>query len=180
MQPNNPVAASNLGVTQLWMGRYPEAVGSLELAARNAPNSYRIMGNLADAYRAVPGKEAKAAETYKRAVALAREQLRLNARDALAHSCVATGLAKNNQAAEAATEMQLALELAPKDPDILLDGAVVAALAGRTSDAIGFLRRSVEAGFCRAIIARQPEFERFRKDPAFQMIVAAPRKAAGS
>ena len=180
LQPNNPVAASNLGVTQLWMGRYPEAVVSLELAARNAPNSYRIMGNLADAYRAVPGKEAKASETYTRAVALAREQLRLNARDALAHSCVATGLAKNNHAAEAATEMRLALELAPKDPDILLDGAVVAALAGRTSDAIGFLRRSVEAGFCRAIIARQPEFERFRKDPAFQMIVAAPRQAAGS
>jgi hypothetical protein len=55
----------------------------------------------------------------------------------------------------------------------------VAALAGRTAEAIGSLRKAVEAGYCRDIIARQPEFERFRKDPEFQTIIAAPPRAAG-
>jgi Serine/threonine protein kinase len=179
LRPDNPIAASNLGVTQLWMGRYAEALASLELAARYAPNDYLVRANLGDAYRAVRGKEAKAIESYTRSIALAREQLRLNSRDAIAHSYAATGLAKTNHAAEAAEEMKQALDLDPKEPSILLDAAVVAALAGRTAEAIGSLRKAVDAGYCPAIIARQPEFERFRKDPEFQTIIAAPPRAAG-
>jgi TolB-like protein/Flp pilus assembly protein TadD len=179
LRPDNPIAASNLGVTQLWMGRYAEALASLELAARYAPNDYLVRANLGDAYRAVRGKEAKAIESYMRSIVLAREQLRLNSRDAIAHSYAATGLAKTNHAAEAAEEMKQALDLDPKEPSILLDAAVVAALAGRTAEAIGSLRKAVDAGYCPAIIARQPEFERFRKDPEFQTIIAAPPRAAG-
>jgi TolB-like protein/Flp pilus assembly protein TadD len=179
LRPDNPIVASNLGVTQLWMGRYAEALASLELATRYAPNDYLVRANLGDAYRAVRGKEAKAIESYARSIALAREQLRLNSRDAIAHSYAATGLAKTNHAAEAAEEMKQALDLDPKEPSILLDAAVVAALAGRTAEAIGSLRKAVEAGYCRDIIARQPEFERLRKDPRFQAIIAAPPRAAG-
>jgi hypothetical protein len=40
-------------------------------------------------------------------------------------------------------------------------------------------RKAVAAGYCRTIIARLPEFEQFRKDLAFQAIVAAPLRAAG-
>ena len=179
LRPDHPTAVSNLGVTQIWMGRYGEAVASLELAARYAPNDYLVRANLGDAYRAVPGKEAKAIECYTRSIALAREQLSLNSRDAKAHSYAATGLAKTNHPAEAVAEMKQALDLDPKEPSILLDAAVVAALAGQTAEAIGLLRRAVQAGYCRDIIARQPEFERFRKEPGFQAIVAAPPRAAG-
>ena len=180
LSPDNPTAVSNLGVTQLWMGRSGEAVASLELAARLTPNDYMVRANLGDAYRAVPGEEAKAIESYTRSIALAREQLGLNSRDAKAHSYAATGLAKTKRAAEAAEEMRQALALDPKEPAILVDAAVVAALAGRTTEAVGWLRRAVAAGYCRTTIARQPEFEGFRNDPAFQAIIAAPPRAAGS
>ncbi len=178
LRPDNPIAASNLGVTQLWTGRYREAIASLELAARSAPKNFQIQANLGDAYRAVK-KPGNAAAAYARSVALAREQLRLNPRDAIAHSYVATGLAKTDHAGEAAAEVKQALDLDPKEPSILLDAAVVAALAGRTAEAMDSLRKAVAAGYCRTIIARLPEFERFRKEPAFQAIVAAPPRAAG-
>jgi len=180
LRPDYPSALSNLGLTQLWMGRYSEAVASLELAARYAPNDYRIQANLGDAYHAVHEKEAKAAEAWVRSIALAREQLRLNSKDAMAHSFTATGLAKTNQAAEAAEEMKQALEVESKEPAILLDAAVVAALAGQTAEAIEWLRKAVSAGYCRTIIARQPEFQAFRNEPAFRAIIAAPPRAAGS
>ena len=180
LKPDNAVVASNLGVTQLWMGLYEEAIVSLELAARYSPKECRIRANLGDAYRAVLGKEDKAAEAYASAIAAAREQFRLNPRDAPAHSYAATSLAKTNHAAEAREEIRQALELDPKNPDILVDAGVVAALEGRSAEAIGFVRKAVEAGYCRSIIARQPEFEFLRKDPAFQAIVAAPHPAAGS
>jgi Flp pilus assembly protein TadD/TolB-like protein len=178
LRPDNPVAASNLGVTQLWMGRYREAVASLELAARYAPKNFQVQANLGDAYRAVK-EPAKATAAWARSIALAREQLRLNPRDAIAHSYAATGLAKTSQAAEAAAESKQARAMDPKEPTILVDAAVVAALAGRTAEALGLLRRAVEMGYCRDIIARQPEFERFRKEPGFQVIVAAPPRTAG-
>jgi Flp pilus assembly protein TadD/TolB-like protein len=179
LRPDHSPAVSNLGVTQLWMGRYGEAVASLELAARLAPKSYLVRANLGDAYRAVPGEEAKAIGSYTRSIALTREQLRLNPRDAMAHSYAATGLAKTKHAAEAAEEMRQALDLDPKEPAILVDAAVVAALAGRTAESVDWLRKAVQAGYCRTIIARQREFEAFRDDPAFQAIVSAPPRAAG-
>jgi len=180
LRPDNPIVASNLGVTQLWMGRHEEAVVSLELAARHAPNDYLVRANLGDAYRALGGKNAKAADAYTRSIGQAREQLRLNPSDATAHSYAATDLAKTNHPAEAAAEMKRALELDAKEASILVDAAVVAALAGRKAEAIGWLRKAVAAGYCRAVIARQPEFEALRADPAFQTLIAAPPKAAGS
>jgi len=76
--------------------------------------------------------------------------------------------------------MKEALAIDAKDPSILVDAAVVAALAGRKPEALDWLRKGVEAGYCRGIISRQEEFEPFRKDPDFQRIIAAPPKAAGS
>jgi Flp pilus assembly protein TadD/TolB-like protein len=179
LRPNNAAAASNLGVTQLWMGRYDDAAASLEVAARNNPNDFRIQTNLGDARRAA-GKGTDAGANYARSLALAQEQLRLNARDAQAHSYAATSLAKMGRAKEADDQMRQALAIDSKDPGILVDAAVVAALAGRDADAIGWLRKAVESGYCRSIIARQAEFERFHGDSQFQAIVAAPPRAAGS
>ena len=179
LQPDNPIAASNLGVTQLWMGRYAEAVASLQRAARYAPD-YQVEANLGDAYRSLRGNEANSARAYEGSIALAREQLRLNPNDATAHSWLATGLAKTRRSAEAGSEIKRALELDPKDPGILFDAATVAVLADRKPEALGWLRKAVERGYCRDIIVRQQEFERFSHDPAFQAIIAAPPRAAGS
>ena len=60
------------------------------------------------------------------------------------------------------------------------EAAIVAALAGRDAEAIEWLRRAVAAGYCRDIILWQPEFARFRDNPEFRSIVAAPRNAAGT
>jgi tetratricopeptide (TPR) repeat protein len=180
LKPQDPIAASNLGLTQLWTGRYADAVASLEKAVREAPSDYTIWGNLGDAYRMAPGAASKSADAYARSIRLAREQLRINPADAEAHSFVATGLAKTGHAREGTEEIQRALALAERNPNVMADSAIVAALAGRDSEALDWLRKAVAAGYCRSIIARQPEFARLRDNPDFRSIVAAPRAAAGS
>ena len=170
LRPDSPVTASNLGLNQLWTGRYAEAIESLETAARNGPNNFVVWGNLGDAYRC-KGLADKAAEAYGRSLALARENLRLNPRDTQAHQCIATSLAKTGRAAEAEEPMRQALALDPKDPSVLSDAATVAALAGRTAEALEWLRKAVEGGYCRAIIARQPEFDHLRANPVFRQLV---------
>ena len=138
-----------------------------------------IVGNLGDAYRA-RGDPAKADRAYARSVALARAQLDLNPKDAVARSYVATGLAKTGHMVEANQEMARVIALDPKEPDLFSDAAIVAALAGRDAEAFAWLRKAVAAGYCRQTIAVQPEFARFRDNPEFRSIVAAPRNAAGS
>jgi Flp pilus assembly protein TadD/TolB-like protein len=179
LRPNDAVAASNLGVTELWMGRYGDAAESLELAAQNNPRDYRIQTNLGDARRA-SGNASDAAANYARSLALAKEQLRVNSRDAQAHSYAATSLAKMGRREEADIQMKQALAADATDPGILVDAAVVATLAARKTEAIGWLRKAVEAGYCRDIIARQEEFKPFRNDSEFRAIIAAPPRAAGS
>ncbi len=180
LDPKNADIASNLGTTELWSGHAAEAVAALELASRQSPRSFAIWGNLGDAYRRAQSPAAKADQAYERSIALAREGLRLNPADTEALGFLATGLAKTGRAAEAADPMQRALAADANDPAALADAAVVAALAGRDTEVLEFLRRAAAAGYCRDIIARQPEFVRLRENPNFRSIIAAPQKAAGS
>jgi Flp pilus assembly protein TadD len=113
-------------------------------------------------------------------VALAREQLRLDPNDAEALSFVATGLARTGHTAEADAQIRKALAIDDKDPSVLADAAIVAALDKRAPDALAWLHKAVAAGYCPAILARQPEFASLRDNPEFRSIIAAPRSAAGS
>jgi tetratricopeptide (TPR) repeat protein len=178
LDPNNPSALSNLGMTQLWSGHATEATATLEQASRSAPSNFMIWGNLGDAYRRV-GADPKATEAYARSLELARKELDLNPRDATAHCYVATSLAKTGRAPEAVAEARRAIALEPDSPDVLSEAAVVFALAGQDAEALRLLRQAVAGGFCREIVAAQPEFNRFRDKPEFRSIVAAPQKAAG-
>jgi Flp pilus assembly protein TadD len=168
---SSAASTPNLGLTQLWTGRSAEAVASLETASRAAPNNYMIWGNLGDAYRAARAPRGKADEAFTRSIKLARAQLRLNPQDATAHSFLATSLAKTGHVAEAAAPMREALALEEKNPNMLSDAAIVAALSGRTDEALSWLRKAVDAGYCRAIIARQPEFEALRNRREFQEVI---------
>ena len=179
LDAKNGDAAANLGLTELWMGREEDATKHLELASRLSPNSFAVWGNLGDAYRRTRASE-KADAAYRRSIDLAREQLRVNPNDTEALSLLATGLAKTGHAVEAADPMQRSLASSAKDPVAYSDAATVAALAGRDADALALLRQAVALGYCGEILGRQPEFERFRENPEFRSLIAAPQKAARS
>jgi serine/threonine-protein kinase len=179
MQPNNAGANSNLGLNLLCTGHYTEATALLEAAVKLAPDDFRVWENLGDAY-AGQGRTDKATEAYSRSLTLARNYLRLNPKDTQAHQAVATGFAKTGNTVDAQEPMRQALILDPKNPDVLANAATIAALAGRQAEAIDWLRKAVDAGFCRDIVLRQPEFSRLQNEPAFRSIITAPRKAAGS
>ena len=179
VQPKEPSASANLGMTQLWAGQITEAVASLETGVRGFPGDYILQANLGDAYRA-SGDTANSKAAYERSIALARAQIGLNPDDVAARSFLATGLAKTGHTAEARKEMARVVALDPSMPEVFVDAAIVAALAGVDAEALEWLRKAAGAGYCRDIIQRQPEFARFRDKPEFRTLVAAPREAAGS
>ena len=177
--PKDTFIASNLGLTQLWTGHPREALATLEAASRNAPSDFQIWGNYGDAL-AENGQQERARAAYEKSIELAREALQLDPANADAMSYIATGLAKTGRSREAAKSMASALALDDKEPVVLADAAIVAALGGRKAEALDWLRKAADAGYCRQIIARTPELASLRDSPEFRSIVAAPRSAAGS
>jgi eukaryotic-like serine/threonine-protein kinase len=171
LRPNDPVAASNLGMMQLWLGRTGEAVTALEAAARNGAKDWQVRANYADALTA-NGEKEKARAEYEQSIALVRQALALNPADSVAHSSLGSSLARTGRFDEGAREIQAALALDDREPSVLWDAAVVAMLRSRTPEAISWLRRAADAGYCREIIARQPEFASVRESPEFRAIVA--------
>jgi Flp pilus assembly protein TadD/TolB-like protein len=179
LQPADATSASNLGLALLWTGHTEEAVAPLEAASRNSPEDFQVWAAYGDAL-AENGQKDRSTASYERAIALARDALRVNPRDLAAHSVLGTSLARTGRLDEGAREMQAALALDDRHPNVLADAATVAALRRDPQAALDWIRRAVGAGYCRQIIARQPEFASLRGTPEFQSIVAAPRPAAGS
>jgi Flp pilus assembly protein TadD len=154
-------------------------VASLRRAAREAPNDFRVWGNLGDALRGA-GDRGESNAAYAKSISLAREQLRLNPADSEAYSYIATSLAKTGSPGEAAEQIKAAIALGDRDANLLVDAAVVAVLGGREREALDWLRKAVDAGYCRELLAKQSEFAPLRGDSEFRSIIAAPRSAAGS
>ena len=172
----NDLAWSNLGTAQYYLGRYADAATSYENSVRLLPDHYENWGNLGDAYRQIPGREAHAAEACEKSVALARTELATNPRDATARSYLALCLAKTGKTTEAETEARRSLEAESAAPEILYNAAIVSNRAGKSAEALDRLRKALQAGYTAEIARREPELANLRGVPAFQEIVQSERR----
>ena len=102
---------------------------------------------------------------------LCREAIALNPTDAVAHSSLGTSLVRTGHTEDGAREIATAIGLDDKEPSVLWDAGLVAVLRNRNAEALDWLRKAVKAGYCREIIARQPEFGALRDSADFQALV---------
>jgi Flp pilus assembly protein TadD len=167
----DPTAAgwTNLGTLQYSLGKYDEARASYEQAAELAPSDAVMWMNLGDAHRAM--NSAGANDAYARAIAVARDALSVNPKDARMRSRIAICLAKSGRAAEAQDEIRRALEIDPTNPQILYRAAVIAALRGNNDSAVSWLERAIASGYPAAEAARDPELAPLRDIDAFRNAV---------
>ena len=164
-------AHSNVGTVEYYLGHYRESAAAFEKAIAMTPGHFLFWANLGDAERWTKGLEPRSAEAYRRAIALARDELRVNGRNAQAHAYLAACLAKSGHPQEAASEIREALALQPSNPEFLYVAAVVSNLAGRRSEALERLQQAVVGGFSAAMILRDPELADLKNEDAFQKIV---------
>ena len=105
-------------------------------------------------------------------------ELSLNPDDAAAHAAVAICDAKLGRADSAARHIRRALELEPTNPDHLLYAAIVAEVAGKTDEAMAWIRKAVDAGVGTAQLEREPELRNLRRLPGFGEALAAAKARA--
>jgi tetratricopeptide (TPR) repeat protein len=162
---------SNTGTMYFFLGEYDKAADRYALAANFAPNDYIVWGNLADAYYFGTEFKQVAGVTYKRALALAEQQLSVNPDDGEAMSFVAYSNARLGNRDKALEYDALAREKAPDVMYVYYNSALVHAQFGQTEEALDALERAVALDYQVDLLPLDPAFEDLREEPRFRQLI---------
>src|SRR5208283_5317361 len=99
-------------------------------------------GNLGDALYWIPSRRSEAATPYRTAISLARAKLEVNSRDANVWAGVACYYAMLDDRAQALESLQRALEIAPRDPDVMFRAAIIYNHFGDTDHCLAWLKQA--------------------------------------
>ncbi len=171
IQPNAS-AYTNLGTALFFQGLYRESLQAFERAVELLPSSALVWGNLADAYRWVPGNTAKSQEAYARAIQMLREQLAKDPSQVVNRSRLALNLAKSGDTTGGLAELAKVLTPDVKEVNTLYRGAVTYELAGDRAAALTTLERALERGYSLAEVRMDPELAKLRNDVRYHRLVA--------
>jgi serine/threonine-protein kinase len=175
LEPKDPNTASNAAAAAFYMGRYEEDVHYSQEAVKMRPQQYGYWGNLADAYRLMPGEAGKAAAAYREAIILAKKQLEVNPKNAEALSRLALYYARTGEAAQAQHYLSAALKISPDGWDTLEVACLVHLAAGDRREALKWLVQAVRAGYPKAFLVADPELSELRPDPEFAKLAEQAR-----
>ncbi len=166
-------AYSNLGTTYFFQGRYAEAVPLMEKALALGVSQQLVWGNLGDAYRWTRGNEDKAPEAYRRAIALAEQELKVNPKDAQIRAAYATYWAKLGNPAKALDEAARARQTAPSHVSVLFRCSLAYELTGKREQALEALGAALRGGYSIDEVRRDPDLEALRQDRRYLALLAS-------
>ncbi|HVO81961.1 MAG TPA: protein kinase [Terriglobales bacterium] len=172
-----PDAYSQLGTVYFYLRRFPEAALAYEQAVKMDEHERFLWGNLGDAYYWATGRRQESVAAYRKAIALGEEQLRVNPRDETLLSYLAVYHAMLHEEQAAWAELKQALALAPGNPDVRFNGALVANQLGDTRLAIAWLQQAVGGGLQVDQIRNSPNFDNLRTSKPFQELLREKKPA---
>ncbi len=162
---------SDLGAAYFYLRRYPEAIAAFDKAQTLDDKDFLNWGNLGDALYWSPNRRSEATAAYRRAIALAQERIEVNPKDATSRAYVAEYSAMLGDKPSANAQIQRALELAPKDPEVMFRAALVYNQFGDRSQTLNWLNKSVAAGYSRYTVRDTPDFAPLLSDQRFKAII---------
>ncbi|CAN5764951.1 hypothetical protein BH18ACI5_BH18ACI5_22360 [soil metagenome] len=176
----DPAVYSNLGTLFFYRGLYDQAVVAFEQGVKLRPNDFRTWGNLADAYRLIPGRKDKASDAYARALQLLDQQ-RQGAPDNLDLATRRVSmLAKRQDCGDALTASNaLAIERGTATEQYRV--AVTREVCGQRDQDLALLKKAIDVGYPVEQVNQDPELEHLRSDLRFHYFLAnRPAPAGGT
>lgn len=166
---------SNLGLAQMLLGSWSEATSSFQRAYEKAPDNPVIVLNLADS-QTLLGHSAEAQQLYRRVVELTAgaETSESTSTSWQLLTVQAQALAHLDEARAAAAAIQQALQLAPDNPQVAYEAALVYALLGENASALVNVEQGLQGFDTRWF--ELPWFQDLAREPAFQQLMTASSK----
>lgn len=171
---------TNLGAAYMYLGKWEEAADAMKRATELSPHNDIMWRNLGDAYDQIPSRAADAREAYQKALETATEELKVTPKQPNLLSYVALYHAHLGQRAEAETFINRALEIAPKNSEILFTAAIVYELTGQRDKALKAVADAVKAGYSVEEIDKEPELRALHNDPRYKAWLGQNRSHSSS
>jgi serine/threonine-protein kinase len=168
---------SNLGTVLFAQGLYAPAANAFEraLAMDGAANHHLHWGNLADAYRQLPGAADQARAHYQRAVQLLDEKLARRPDDPNGRSLRALYLARADDCAGARKDLDAVAE--GDALRVLFRRAIALELCHQRDRAIAALDQGLALGLSAAEVDAEPDLRALRADPDYHRMRAGHDRA---
>jgi tetratricopeptide (TPR) repeat protein len=163
-------AYSNIAVAQFHLHRFQESVQNFKQALKLDDSNYQTWGNLGDASY-YGGDTASATESYRKAIALAEQQLKVNPRDAGVLGDLASYYSMLGDRTQALSYLDRSLQLGPGDKELLLNAAVVYNQLRETGTALEWLSKALAAGYSRSVVATGAPFDNLHDNPRYQALM---------
>jgi eukaryotic-like serine/threonine-protein kinase len=163
-------AYGNIAVAQFHLRRFKESVASFKAALKLNDTDYQTWGSMGDAYY-YGGETASAMEAYRKAIAMAEQQLKTNPRDAAVLGDLASYYSMTGDKKQALGYLDRSLQLGPGNKDLLFNAAVVYNQLRETGPALEWLGKAFSAGYSRALVASGAPFDNLRNNPQYQALM---------
>jgi tetratricopeptide (TPR) repeat protein len=163
-------------VSYFFSGRFEDALRAGLEATRRDPTHASLQRDLGDYYGRM-GRTREARLAYARAIALARQRVAVDPRDAFAIITIALCEAHLGEHPAADRHVAEALALSPDDRDVQMRAAKTYVLLGNREAAIEHLRLAVERGYPPQLARDDPELTALKSSPAFETAVISGQRA---
>ena len=162
---------TDLGAAYMFLGENAKAVEAMQKATELKPHDHRLWRNLGDSYRQVPTLAKRAPDTYRKALDLAEQELKVNPNDPGTLEGAALYNAHLGNKAQTQNYIKQALKVAPNDSEVLFTVALAYELIGDRREALNYVKRSVQAGFSVEDVKHEPELLALRTDPKYGTMI---------
>jgi serine/threonine protein kinase/tetratricopeptide (TPR) repeat protein len=159
---------TNLGNAYFFLRRYEDADRAYEQAVKLTENDSLLWWNLGDGYYWTPGKRAQSTAAYRKGIAVAKEELRVNPNSSDSYGVLAVCYGMLGERQPALDALRRGLELSPADQFLLYQAALVYNQFGKSDEAINWLQKSVDAGRTRSRLRDYPNFDPLWANPRAQ------------
>jgi len=160
-------AYSNVGINYFYQGQFEDAEVMLREAIELSPDDYRLVGNLADALRQLPGREQETQDAYSLAARLAEAVVVTSPTDVEALSSLGHFYAQLGELEKAHVAANAALAADQNDIYANYYASLVWLEAGDVDRAIEAIEKALDLGLEVVMLRADPQFERLNADPRY-------------
>ena len=163
-------AYSNVAVAQFRMRRYKDSVASYKEALKLSDSDYQTWGSMGDASY-YGGDTTSAMESYRKAIALGEQQLKVNPHDTNALGDLANYYSMLGDRKQALSYLDRSLELGQGDKDLLFNAAEVYNQLHENGTALEWLGKALAAGYSRSVVATTAALDNLHDNPRYQALM---------
>ena len=159
----------NLAVAYLRLRKFDQAAWTTQQALKLDDSDYQTWGNLGDCYY-YGGRQSDALESYKKAISLAEQKLKINSNDTDVLSDLAGYWSMLGNRAQALDYLDRSL-VGNKDKELLFQAALVYNQLHETGTALEWLSKALAAGYSKSVASKTPNLDNLHDNLRYQALM---------